>query len=118
MLIIGNDLPDELVKKAQPIIGRANINAPGARPSGDRINIAGIEAKNLLFLGNIEKFDEIIRVIENEIKYVKWIGNTYGYGTRRNAGGFENRTENGFRDKYQEKEVNDDPEMIRITDEV
>ncbi|MFN7198698.1 MAG: chondroitin lyase, partial [Bacteroidota bacterium] len=34
MLAIGNELPAELVHKAQPMIGRANMSASGARPSG------------------------------------------------------------------------------------
>lgn len=42
MLAIGDELPKELVEKAQPMIGRANMSASGARPSGDRIVIAGI----------------------------------------------------------------------------
>ncbi|HEC42741.1 MAG TPA: chondroitin lyase, partial [Bacteroides sp.] len=37
MLMVGEELPKDLVEKAQPIIGRANMNASGARPSGDRI---------------------------------------------------------------------------------
>ena len=52
MLVMGDVLPQDLVQKAQPIIGRANMNASGARPSGDRIVIAGILAKNLLFIGD------------------------------------------------------------------
>ena len=64
MLIIGNELPIELVKKAQPIIGRAHMNASGARPSGDRIVIAGILAKNLLFVNDVKQFDKIIKIIE------------------------------------------------------
>ena len=95
MLIIGDDLPDDLVEKAQPIIGRANINAPGARPGGDRIKIAGIEAKNMLFLGNHQKFEEVIHVIESEIKYVVWIGMKYGYSFRLNVAGFANRSAGG-----------------------
>lgn len=79
MLVIGDELQPELVEKAQPIIGRANIYATGARPGGDRIKIAGIEAKNMLFTNNNEKFEEIIRVIESEIKFVHWIGLDYGY---------------------------------------
>ena len=51
MLVIGDDLPNDLIEKGQPIIGRAHMNASGARPSGDRIVIAGILAKNLLFIG-------------------------------------------------------------------
>ncbi len=95
MLIIGDELPKDLVDKAQPIINRANIDAPGARPSGDRIKIAGIEAKNQLFLGNNTKFEEIIKVIENEIKFTPWIGNIFGYGYRLNIGGFANRNSGG-----------------------
>ncbi|MCE4563997.1 chondroitin lyase [Maribellus sp. CM-23] len=69
MLLVGDELPKDLVAKAQPIIGRAHLTASGARPSGDRIKIAGILAKNLLFLGDKEQFDEVIKVIENEIKF-------------------------------------------------
>src|SRR5690606_30852 len=61
MLVMGNDLPKDLVDRAQPIIGRAHLNASGARPSGDRIVIAGILAKNLLFIGNKTEFDKVIR---------------------------------------------------------
>ena len=95
MLIIGDELSSDLVEKAQPIIGRANINAPGARPGGDRIKIAGIEAKNSLFTGDDQKFDEVIKVIESEIKFVEWIGMKYGYSFRRNVSGFSNRTAGG-----------------------
>ncbi len=95
MLIIGNELSKELVNKAQPIINRANINAPGARPGGDRIKIAGIEAKNQLFLGNKEPFEQVVKVIENEIKFAEWIGNDFGYGYRLNIGGFANRNAGG-----------------------
>ncbi len=69
MLILGDQLPKDLVAKAQPIIGKANMNASGARPSGDRIVIAGILAKNLLFLGEFEEFNKIIRIIEGELKF-------------------------------------------------
>ena len=105
MLLVGNELPLELVKGAQPIIGRAHMNASGARPSGDRIVIAGILAKNLLFIGDKEKFNEIIKLIEGEVKFstgsrgmqsdysfhhrVDRVNNTtsYGYGKYANAFG-------------------------------
>jgi len=80
MLIMGDELPEDLIEKAQPIIGRAHLKASGARPSGDRIKIAGILAKNLLFKGEKEKFAEVLKVIEGEIKYVDWIGEKFGYG--------------------------------------
>ena len=69
MLAIGDELPKELVKSTQPMIGRANLSASGARPSGDRIVIAGILAKNLLFLGNDVQFDSIINIIQGEMKF-------------------------------------------------
>jgi chondroitin AC lyase len=95
MLLVGDDLNNELVKKAQPIICRAHINAGGARPGGDRIKIAGIQAENCLFLDDDEKFNEVVRVIESEIKYVEWVGAKYGYGYRKTIGGFENRSPEG-----------------------
>ncbi len=69
MLVIGEELPADLVARLQPIIGRAHMNASGARPSGDRIVIAGIVAKNLLFLGDYREFEKIIRIIESELKF-------------------------------------------------
>ncbi|NQU53039.1 MAG: chondroitin lyase [Bacteroidetes bacterium] len=105
MLIIGDELPDDLVEKAQPIIGRAHMNASGARPSGDRIVIAGILAKNLLFIGDKEEFDQVIKIIEGELKFstgkrgiqhdysfhhrIDRVNNTtsYGYGKYANAFG-------------------------------
>lgn len=105
MLVIGNELPKDLVEKAQPMIGRANMSASGARQSGDRIVIAGILAKNLLFRGDAKEFDNIIKIIEGEMKFatgergiqhdysfhhrVDRVNNTssYGYGKYANAYG-------------------------------
>ena len=105
MLIVGNELPKDLVDKGQPIIGRANMNASGARPSGDRIVIASILAKNLLFIGDKKGFEEIIELIEGEVKFstgtrgmqhdysfhhrLDRVNNTtsYGYGKYANAFG-------------------------------
>ena len=95
MLIMGDELPKELVDKAQPIIGRANLNASGARPSGDRIKIAGILAKNLLFLGDKKQFDEVIKVIEGEIVQVDWMGQQFGYGFFKMNGGLGTTGYNG-----------------------
>jgi chondroitin AC lyase len=110
MLIIGNELPEELVKKAQPMIRRATMEEVpgvfyGARPGGDRIAIAGIVAKNFLFLNDKEAFDEVIQIIAGEIKFTTGergmqhdysfhhrhdrVNNTssYGYGKYANAFG-------------------------------
>ncbi len=105
MLLIGDELPKDLVEKGQPIIGRAHMNASGARPSGDRIVIAGILAKNLLFKEDQEQFDATIRLIEGEMKFstghrgmqhdysfhhrIDRVNNTtsYGYGKYANVFG-------------------------------
>lgn len=108
MLLVGNELPVDLVDKAQPIIRRARLEPVdgvfyGARPGGDRIAIAGIVAKNLLFIGDREQFNEVIKIIEGEIKFsagergmqhdysfhhrLDRVNNTtsYGYGKYANA---------------------------------
>lgn len=95
MLLIGDELPKDLVQKAQPIIGRAHVDAPGARPGGDRIKIAAIQAKNLLFIGDNQTFSKVIKVIETEIKPVEWIGREYGYMYKQHESGFGNRTSEG-----------------------
>jgi chondroitin AC lyase len=105
MLLVGDKLSESLVAKAQPIIGRAHMDASGARPSGDRIVIAGILAKNLLFIEDKAAFDDVIKIIANEIKFSNGkrgiqqdysfhhrkdrVNNTtsYGYGKYANAFG-------------------------------
>ncbi len=69
VVAMGQDLPRDLLDKLKPIIGRANMSASGARPSGDRIVIAGLLAKNMLFLGNETEFNSIIRIIESDMKF-------------------------------------------------
>ncbi len=95
MLLVGDQLPKDLVEKTQPIIGRAHLKASGARPSGDRIKIAGILAKNMLFLGDTKRFDEVIKVIEGEIKYVTWPGMQYGFSYGKSEGGLGTEDANG-----------------------
>lgn len=69
LLIMDSDLTKEQVAKTLPMVGRAHLTATGARPSGDRIKIAGILAKALLFNRDEAQFNEVIRVIEGEIKF-------------------------------------------------
>ena len=104
MLVFGDNLPKDLIDKTQPMIGRAHMEASGARPSGDRIVIAGILAKNLLFIGDREQFDEIIELIEGEVKFSTGtrgmqhdfsfhhrfdrVNNTTSYGYRKYANAF------------------------------
>jgi chondroitin AC lyase len=124
MLAIGEELPKELVEKAQPMIGRANMNASGARPSGDRIVIAGILAKNLLLKNDAKQFDTVIKIIEGEIKFstgerglqhdysfhhrVDRVNNTtsYGYGKFANAYGEWSYYVAGTRYAFSTKKIN------------
>lgn len=69
LLIMDTDLTKQQIEKILPMVGRAHLTASGARPSGDRIKIAGILAKTLLFNRNEPQFNEVIRVIEGEIKF-------------------------------------------------
>jgi chondroitin AC lyase len=124
MLIMGDELPKELVTGAQPMIFRANMNASGARPSGDRIVIAGILAKNLLFQGDFQEFDKIIKIIEGELKFatgqrgmqhdysfhhrVDRVNNTdsYGYGKYANAFGDWSYYVSGTKYAFSKEKIN------------
>jgi chondroitin AC lyase len=70
LLIMDKDLLKEQIEKTSKITGRAHINAWGARQSGDRIKIAGIQAKNALFKRDAELFEMLMKVIEGEIRFV------------------------------------------------
>lgn len=96
MLLVGDKLPDGLVDKAQPIIGRANLNASGARESGDRIKIAGILAKNLLFKRNITRFEEVVEVIEAEIKFATGRGMQHDFSFHHRHDGVNNTLSYGL----------------------
>jgi chondroitin AC lyase len=124
MLAIGDDLPKEVVEKTQPMIDRANMSASGARPSGDRIVIAGILAKNLIFLGKDKAFDSIIRIIEGEMKFstgergiqhdfsfhhrTDRVNNTdsYGYGKFANAYGEWSAYVAGTKYQFSKEKIN------------
>jgi chondroitin AC lyase len=69
LLILDKNLSKEQTEKMLKIAGRANLNASGARPSGDRIKIAGILAKAALFSRDKRLVEEVLSVIEGEIKF-------------------------------------------------
>ena len=79
LLMMDTDLTQSQITKTLPMIGRAHLNASGARPSGDRIKIAGILAKTLLYNRDATAFDTVIRVIEGEIKFATERGMQYDY---------------------------------------
>lgn len=96
MLLMGESLPKELVDKTQPIIGRAHLNATGARPSGDRIKIAGILAKNLVFLDRADSFGEVIKVIEGEIHFATGPGMQRDFSFHHRTDGVNNTLSYGI----------------------
>jgi len=51
------------------IAGRANMHAPGARPSGDRIRIAALCAKTMLFERKTGRVEQMLKVIESEMAF-------------------------------------------------
>jgi chondroitin AC lyase len=66
---MGKNVEPGLAGKAVPIIGRAHLDASGARESGDRIKIAGILAKKLLVIDDEPGFKAVMEVINDEIKF-------------------------------------------------
>lgn len=97
LLIMDDNVDQELVEKAIPMIGRANLEASGARQSGDRIKIGGIAAKKVLVVGDEVEFQLLMKVINDEIRFTTGdrglqqdysfhhrtdrVNTTYSYGT-------------------------------------
>ena len=70
LLVMDESLTEEQKEGMLPIARRANLNAWGARPSGDRIKIAGMQAKTALFCRDESELEMVLKVIEGEIKKV------------------------------------------------
>ena len=68
-LIMEKDIDTDVLVKMKTIISRANQENPWARPSADKMRIADIEAKYHVLVGDEEKFESILELIENEIKF-------------------------------------------------
>lgn len=96
LLILDKELTQEEASRMLKIAERGNINAWGARPSGDRIKIAGLQAKAALFKRDAEEVAMLMKVIEGEIKFstekgmqhdfsfhhrTDWVNNTLSYGS-------------------------------------
>ena len=75
LLLMDGDIETELQDKALQISRRGSLESPGARPGADRIKFGGIAAKRGLAVGNEAGFAEIMKAINNEIKF-----NTGGRG--------------------------------------
>ena len=68
-LLMDENLEDSLKVKMAPIIGRAHLNAWGARPGGDRIKIAGILGKAALYYRDSAILRKVIRTMNEEIHF-------------------------------------------------
>lgn len=69
LLILDTELSDFRIEKMLKITERGNMDATGARPSGDRIKMASIQAQVALFNRNVSEVERLIRIIEGEIKF-------------------------------------------------
>ncbi|SMO73313.1 polysaccharide lyase family 8 super-sandwich domain-containing protein [Fodinibius sediminis] len=69
LLIMDDELTAEQQAKAAPIVGRANLDAWGARPGGDLIKIAGILGKYGIFAGDRNILEQAITAIAGEIEF-------------------------------------------------
>ena len=66
LYIMDKDLSKQQVAKMLEIAGRANMNASGARPSGDRAKIASILAQTQLWCRNEAEVENVIINSESE----------------------------------------------------
>lgn len=69
LLLMKDQLSDDQILQTVRIVDRSHLEASGARPSGDRIKMAGILAQKLLVLRDEAQLEQVIQVIEGEIKF-------------------------------------------------
>ncbi len=96
LFLMDKDLTKEQIEKTSAITARANMSASGARPSGDRIKIAGILAKNAIFNYNDTLFESTIKIIEGEIKFSSERGMQYDYSFHHRIDRVNNTLSYGF----------------------
>ncbi|MFI5130625.1 MAG: polysaccharide lyase family 8 super-sandwich domain-containing protein [Chitinophagales bacterium] len=68
LLVMDNDLTEKQKKEGARIANRANLQASGARPGGDLIQIDGMLGKQALFLRNEDTLKRVIDVMITEIR--------------------------------------------------
>jgi len=67
--LMGVEIGPERLQRLDPIVSRADMNAWGARKSGDRVKIAGLRAKYCVYRGYLEELAELIQIISGEIEF-------------------------------------------------
>lgn len=68
LLLMDTDLTEKQKTEGARIANRANLEASGARPGGDLIQIAGMLGKQGLFARNEEVVSRVVKVMGDEIK--------------------------------------------------
>lgn len=68
LLVIDTDLNENQIREALRIAGRANLEASGARPGGDLIQIAAMLGKQALFRRDETVLERVVSVMSDEIK--------------------------------------------------
>ena len=69
LYIMDGDLDRAQAEKMLSIAGRANMDASGARPSGDRARIASILAQTLLWKRDAVRLAQVLKIIEGEVRF-------------------------------------------------
>lgn len=67
LLVMDTDLNEKQIREGLRIAGRANLEASGARPGGDLIQIAGMLGKQALFRRDETVLEKVLSVMANEI---------------------------------------------------
>src|SRR5690349_10720685 len=68
LLVLDTDLNEDQIRQGLRIAGRANLEASGARPGGDLIQIAGMLGKQALFRRDDTVLERVVNVMADEIK--------------------------------------------------
>jgi chondroitin AC lyase len=68
LLLLDNELTEKQRKEGARISNRANLEASGARPGGDLIQIAGMLGKQGLFARDEQVLERVVKVMADEIK--------------------------------------------------
>jgi chondroitin AC lyase len=87
LLVLDPELTEKQRTEGLRIAGRANLEAFGARPGGDLIQIAGMLGKQALFARDEQVLERVVKVMAEEIK------TTTGRGLKPDLS-FHHRTDN------------------------
>lgn len=76
LLLMDDEVSPAQKSGARPIVGRANLDASGARPGGDLIKIAGIMGKFGVFMTDLDIVNAAVSAIAGEIEFAVERGDT------------------------------------------